>query len=221
MSMSGNAFGGNTAGGGGSLWDNVFQSGRNSTQGFFGLLQSLFNNNKSPYGEGFNATKPYFDKSQEFQNPFVKQGQEANGNFNDWLSKMKDPQEFINHIMGAYNESPWAKNLQSSSIRAGNNAASASGLSGSTPFAQQLQQNANNISSEDQNKWLNNVIGTNNAYGAGLNTQIDREQHASDVLSQLFSNQGNMAGGAAYGDQAWDNQNSNSTWANIAKIFGG
>lgn len=220
MAMSGNAFasgGGGAAGGVGALT----QYAQGADQGIWGLLRNLFNNNKSPYGEGFDATKPYFDKSQSFQNPFVQQGQEASGNFNEWLSKMKDPQEFINHIMGGYQESPWAKNLQQSSVRAGQNAASANGTLGSTPFAQQLQQNATNISSQDQNNWLQNVVGANNQYGAGLNTQIDRGQHASDILSQLFQTQGNMAGGAAYGDQAWDNQNSDSMWANIAKIFGG
>lgn len=218
MAMSGNAFNG---GGGGSFWDNAFQSGRNSSQGFFGLLQSLFNNNKSPYGEGFNATQPYYEGAKEFQNPFVKQGQEASGKFNSWLDNMQNPTEFINKIMGSYSQSPWAKNLESSAVRAGTNAASASGLTGSTPFAQQLQQTGANISSQDMQNFLQNVLGINSAYGAGENMQVERGQHASDILSQLFSNQGNMAGGAAYGDQAWENQNSDSTWANIAKMFGG
>jgi hypothetical protein len=134
---------------------------------------------------------------------------------------MKDPQEFIRHIMSGYQESPWARNLQNTAQRAGTNAASASGLTGSTPFAQQLQQNSSNISSADQNNWLQNILGVNTQYGAGLNNQINSGQHATDILSQLFGNQGNMAGGAEYGTQDYKNQGENSIWDNISKLFGG
>lgn len=221
MAMSGSEMGGAAAGGGGGMWDNIFQSGRNSVQGFMGLLQHMFSNNKSPYGEGFDATKPYFDEAKNQQNPFAQQGKEAGGQYQDWLQGQKDPSEFINKIMGGYQESPWAKYQQQNSVRAGQNAASASGLSGSTPFAQQLQQNASGITSEDQNKYVGNALGVNTQYGQGLNNEMGYGQHANDIISQLISNQGNMAGGAAYGDQAYKNQNSDAMWANIAKMFGG
>ena len=224
MAASGNAMAGGAAGGAGGAagaYGDLKQYGQNFDQGLWGLFHSLFNNNQDPYKQGFQASQPYFKSATDYQNPFAKQGQESSGKFNNWLDTMKNPSEFINKLMGGYQESPWAQNLQRQSVRAGTNAASASGLTGSTPFAQQLQQNANNISSEDMTKWLSNVLGINTEYGQGENMSAERGSHASDILSQLFAKQGYMAAGAEYGTNAWKNQNEDSAWSNIAKMFGG
>lgn len=227
MGASGALFGGGADGaagaatGGSGILDMFKNASQGSVGGLFGILQHLFGNNKEPYTEGFNATKPYFENAKAGQNPFVKQGQEAGGNYNNWLGKMSNPQDFINNTMNNYQESPWAKYLQNASNRAGTNAASAEGTIGSTPFAQQQQQNAASISSGDMQNWLKNVLGVNTEYGGGLQNQVGQGQHASDILSQLFSNQGNLAGGAEYGKTAYNNQNDQALWANIAKMFGG
>jgi hypothetical protein len=220
MAMSGSIPGAGS-GGSGDIWSELLKAGQGQSQGFWGLLQGLFNNNKNPYSEGFNATKPYFNSAVGYQNPFVQQGQEANTKYNSWLDSMQDPSKFINNLMGGYQESPWAKVLQQNANRAGTNEASASGLTGSTPFAQQLQQNATQISSADMQNWLSNVLGINTQYGAGENSQVERGQHASDILSQLFSNQGDLAGGSAAAGANWNNQQENGIWSNISKIFGG
>src|ERR1035437_124862 len=144
MAASGSIFGGGSAGGpAGAAVSAGTQYGQNFDQGLWGLFHSLFNKNEDPYKKGFEATQPYFNQAVGQQNPFAKQGEQAIGANQDWLNQMKDPQEFIKHIMSGYQESPWARNQQNASMRAGTNAASASGLTGSTPFAQQLQQNAN------------------------------------------------------------------------------
>ena len=77
--------------------------------------------------------------------------------YQDWLQTQKDPSKFINDQMANYQESPYAHYLQQQSMRAGQNAASASGLSGSTPLMQQMQQNSGQIASGDMNQWLQNV----------------------------------------------------------------
>lgn len=137
----GNPFSGGMGGFGGGLGTGIAQ-----------LLSGLFGDSSGPYHE-------YMD--------YQKKGLEGYKGFEDWLNTQKDPSGFINKLMGQYNESPWAKYQQQQSVRAGQNAASANGLMGSTPFAQQLQQNAQNISSEDQQKWLQNVLGINSQYGQG------------------------------------------------------
>jgi hypothetical protein len=121
---------------------------------------------------------------------------------------MQDPTAFINNLMGGYQESPYAHYQQEQGMRAGTNMASASGLTGSTPFAQQLQENSQNISSKDMDQWLQNVLGINTQYGQGLNTNINRGQQSGNMLSNIYSNLGNQMGGGAFG----------STMANNAKF---
>ncbi len=101
--------------------------------------------------------------------------------------------------MGKYSQSEWAKNLTHQATNAATNAASASGLSGSTPLSQQIAQNAGQISSADQNQWLQNVLGINTQYGEGQNRMMGYGQHAADELSSLDAQQGGRAGVAAYG----------------------
>jgi hypothetical protein len=198
------------------------QSRPNDPTGIAGILQGIFGSSGAPYEKGFEATKPYFESATNAQNPFAKAGQEAIPQFQSWTNSMSNPTSFINNAMNQYQESPWAKYLQQQSVRAGQNAASANGTIGSTPFAQQLQQNAQNISSQDMQTWLANVLGINTQYGGALNNQIQTGSHASDILSQLFSTQGNMAGGAAYGQEAGKQQDRNSFIAGLSKLlFGG
>lgn len=186
-----------------------------------GFLQFLFGNSGAPYEKANEAYQPYNQQARNVQNPFYRAGTSALPQFQDWLTGMKDPSAFINKLMGGYAESPMARNLQQASMRAGTNAASADGTVGSTPFAEQMQQNAGQISSMDQNNWLKNVLGINTEYGAGLDRQIGYGQHSADALSKLFGDAGEYAGGSAYGEQYGKNQDKNALWASIAKLFGG
>lgn len=144
------------------------------------LLSGLFGNSAGPYHE-------YMD--------WEKKGLEGYKPYEDWLNTQKDPSGFINHLMSQYQESPYAKYQQQQSIRAGQNAGSAAGLTGSTPLAQQLQQNASNISSQDMNTWLQNVLGINTQYGQG---QFGLGGQKSNIFSRL--------GEGAYGARTQQNQ---------------
>jgi hypothetical protein len=169
-----NAGGGNPFAGGGG-----FDSGGMGA-GIAQLLSGLFGNSAGPYHE-------YIDQQ--------KKGLEGYGGFEDWLNTQKNPTEFINHIMGQYQESPFAKYQQQQSIRAGQNAGSAAGLTGSTALAQQLQQNASNISSQDMNQWLQNVLGINSQYGQGQYNLGGAKAGIYDRIGQ-----------GAYGARAGENQ---------------
>lgn len=181
------------------------------------LFGGLFGNSGKPYEAAGKQYNKYFQGAQGFQNPFFNAGQQGMGNYQNWLQGQQDPSAFINKLMGQYQESPHAKNLQRQSMQAGNNAASASGLIGSTPFAQQMQQNASNISSQDQNSWLQNVLGINSQYGQGQQNLMQGGQNAANILSQLFQNQGSNMAGTAFGQQAGRNQDFMSI---LAGLFG-
>lgn len=187
--------------------------------GIGGILGGLFNNSGAPYEDAMEQYQKYGKKAEDVQNPFLTAGKEGMGNFQNWLKSMQDPSAFINHLMGSYNESPYAKFQQQQAMRAGTNAASASGLTGSTPFAQQLQQNAQNISSQDMNQWLQNVLGINTQFGTGQNNLMQGGQNAANALTNMYGNMGNSMGEAAYGKKAGENQDTSDLIAGITKLI--
>jgi hypothetical protein len=154
------------------------------------LIQGLFGNSGDPSRNAGREFNNYYNKNI------------------DAISGEKDPTAFINKLMGGYQESPWAHNLQTQSIRSATNAASANGLSGSTPMMQQIQQNANNISSGDQNQWLQHVLGINKDY-------LDR-------YTGLTERQGQNAANASYGQTMGQNYDKNQLLQGIMQmLFGG
>ncbi len=194
------------------------QGGGSNLGGLASILGGLFGNSSGPYQDAMKQYQKYFQGAQNFQNPFFNAGQQGMGKYQDWLKGQEDPGAFINKLMGGYKESPMAHNLQNQSMLAGQNAASANGTLGSTPMMQQAQQNAGNISSMDQNSWLQNALGINTQYGQGQKNMMDSGQHAGDMLSNLFSQQGERMGEAAYGKRAGQNQDFMSI---LSGLFGG
>lgn len=174
--------------------------------GIGGFLGGLFGDSGAPYDEAMKQYQQWANKAQNVQNPYLQAGQGAIGDYQNWLKKQQDPSGFINNLMGGYQESPYAKYMQQQSIRAGQNAASAGGLMGSTPFAQQLQQNASNISGQDMNQWLQNVLGVNTQYGQGQQNLMTGGQNAANALTNMYNNMGQQMGQAAYGKKAGEDQ---------------
>ena len=174
-------------------------------------LGSLFGDSGAPYDDAMKQYREWAQKAQEAQDPYLKAGQGAIGDYQQWLQGQKDPSGFINNLMGQYQQSPYAKYMQQQSMRAGQNAASAGGLMGSTPFAQQMQQNAGNIASGDMQNWLKNVLGINTQYGQGEQNLMQGGQNAANALTGMYGNMGQQMGEAAYGRRAGQNQD----WSNM------
>ncbi len=190
-------------------------------EGFGGELGSvlggIFGLTNNPYSQAMQQYQQYAQQGAQSQQPFYNAGVQGLGNYQQWLGGMQDPTKFINNTMNQYQESPYAKYMQQQSIRSGQNAASAGGLMGSTPFAQQLQQNASNISSGDMNQWLGNVMGVNTQYGQGQMGLANIGQGAANQLTNLYgqmgSNMGDLAGAKA-------NSNNNSWMSILSGLFG-
>lgn len=212
-----NPFDGSSASGGGGMgspW-----GGGGGGMGGMGsweqMLGGLFGNSGGPYGSGMNEYQKWAQQGIGAQQPFYNAGVSGMGNYQRWLNGMQDPSKFINNLMGQYQASPYSQYLQQQAIRSGQNAASMGGNSatgeggagmGSTPFAQQLQQNAGNISSGDMNQWLQNVLGVNTQYGQGEQNLMGVGQGAANQMSNMYGNMANAMGGGAY-NQAQAGQN--------------
>lgn len=199
-------------------------NGGNSSPLFAGgsqFLSGLFGNSGAPYKDYGKEYKKYEGQAEEFQNPFYNAGKEALPNYQNWLTGMQDPSGFINNLMGKYQESPWAKFEMQQGQNAANNAASASGLVGSTPFMQASQDYAKNISSQDMQTWLQNVLGINSMYGAGEEGLVGRGQNAANALSGLRQTLGENMGAAAYGERAGENQDTGNMVGGALKFLFG
>src|SRR6185295_2293555 len=107
--------------------------------GLGGLFGGLFGHSDRPYEQAGQQYQKYGDLANNAQNPFYQAGTQATGNYQDWLQAQKNPSEFVNNLMGQYQESPYAQYQQQQAQRAGTNMASANGLSGSTPLADYMQ----------------------------------------------------------------------------------
>lgn len=174
--------------------------------GIGGLVGGMFGDSGKPYDAAMRQYKDWDAKAQGTQQPFLDAGTGAIPQYQQWLKGQQDPSKFINEQMSNYQESPYAQYLQQQSMRAGQNAASASGLMGSTPMMLEMQQNAGNIANQDQNQWLQNVLGINTQYGQGQQNLMQGGQNAANSLSNINMQMGDRMGQAAYGQQAGKKQ---------------
>lgn len=183
---------------------------------FGGIFGNMFGGNAGdPYRDAGREYENWYNKGKQFQNPFYEAGVGAIPQFQEWLGGMKNPSDFINNLMGNYQESPWAHYQQEQAVRGAQNMGSASGLSGSTPLAQFAAQNARDISSQDMNQWLQHVLGINTQYGAGLGGQMGMGQNAGNVLSQMSSDYGKQIAENEYNKRASEQNQRNSLWGGI------
>ncbi len=173
----------------------------------------------NPYKSAEHQYKKYLGQAQATQQPYQNAGVGAIGNYQNWLQGQQNPSEFINNLMGQYQQSPYAQYMQNQSMNAGQNAASASGLMGSTPLMNQLQQNSSNIAGQDQNQWLQNVLGINTNYGQGQQNLMQGGQGAANALSNNYQNAGQNMGQLGYNQGRQNQQDWGNLIGNVAGMF--
>lgn len=174
--------------------------GENQFGGGVNFLSGLLGGSGKPYENAGREYEKYANRGKEYQNPFFEAGKRGLGNYEEWLNGQKDPSGFINHLMSGYSESPWASFQKQQGQRAADNSASASGLIGSTPYMQTSQDYARNISSQDQNQWLQHVLGVNTQYGHGEQNLMQGGQNSANILTQLQEMIASAKGQASYGE---------------------
>jgi len=209
--------GGGAGGGVGSL----VSAGQGMSGGIQQFLSGIFGHGGSQFADAFKAYKPYAQQAAGYQMPFYNNGVNASNNLQNQIGQMSNPTEFINKLMGGYQSSPWAKYATQAAQQGANNSASASGLVGSTPFAQQSADYAKNIASGDMGSWLQNVLGVNQHAMEGNEFMSEQGQHSGDQLSNIFSKMADFAGGTQYGQSAGENTDQNNWMQGLIKMFTG
>lgn len=196
--------------------------GLSSNAGGLGsIFGNIFNDPRHPYSEAQRAYGPWMDRASNAYNPFYKAGTDAIGKFQGGLDQMANPSDFINKLMGNYKESDYSKYLQDQAGKAGINAASASGMIGSTPFAQQMQQNAAGIASQDMNQWLQNVLGINRDYLSGYGDLMHQGFNAATGQSNIFGQRAGDEGNLAYAKERAANERGKGILGGLFSMFGG
>jgi len=188
---------------------------------------------------GRDIAKGYKD-AQNYMDPYYQGGKQAYGQYTgdlnnirgqlnqygnpaDWMYSQinQNPADFYQTLMKGYNETPQAQYEQEQMMRAANQGASASGMAGSGQFFKDLQQNAADITSRDQDRYLNNIMGVNNQqmgylndYRGLQNQYMNGMNGLSQMGQQAAGQQGQYAIGQGYGNaQA---SAASSPWANAA-----
>jgi hypothetical protein len=175
------------------------------------LISGLIGGSGSPYDAAADKYRQRSKEAQDVERPFYNEGRRSLGDYRGYLDRMKDPEAFINKLMGDYSMSPYAQNLQKQAMRGATNAASASGLVGSTPFMNASAKASGDIASQDQERWLQDVLGVNKEYGSGLQFSIGSGQNSANSIAKLLEELGIQEGQAAYGSAAGDQLD----WNNI------
>ncbi len=154
------------------------------------MFSSLFGGNQSKaYGqmaEDLGRISPELEKYRQMATgglqPWQQAGTQALSQYQQALSGMSDPTAYINQIMGSYQESPQAHQQMQSAVEAANAAASASGMLGSGAEQQALAQKAQQLTSADQQQYLQNIMGTQQQYLGGLGGLAGGGQQAATTM---------------------------------------
>lgn len=178
-------------------------SGREAMNGNMGMgnemmRQAMMMMNGGGYGAGSPMLGPGGTQQHNLGPGGTQQGTMAGGQGGggSWMSN--------------YQMSPMAKYHMAQGMNAGENAAAASGMIGSNANQRGLMNMANDISSQDQQQYFNDMMslmqGAQSSfnpamqYGYGAGSQLaGMYGHAGDQIANAYQNQG-MA--RAYGDQS-------------------
>ncbi|CAB4202100.1 hypothetical protein UFOVP1361_63 [uncultured Caudovirales phage] len=190
------------------------------------------------FGSGGGNTQEGFDKGVEYLEPWRNAGQNSLANQEGYLGGMRknldkfgnpaewswsqinqSPQEFYQNLMSGYEQSPQYQQQMYDMEKAMINAAAASGMTGSGAFYDNWQRNAQNITAQDQDRWLNSMLGVNNQqmnYLGDYRNQQNTYLNNLSGLSQMGLNAANQSGQFAAG--AGQAQDANNPWGNIANM---
>lgn len=175
-----------------------------------GIAQGIFGDSGAPGQAAGDAYQQIIDKylpgvQQNFK-PYQDAGEQALPNWQNALSKMVNPQEFINTILNGYQESPWASFQRKYGQEGINNAASASGMLGSGALMKESSKFNQGLTSQDMQTYLGNVLGVNRDYLSGnqniAGMGMDANKSFSDFMSRIIPGYAEAMGGSAYNQKA-------------------
>lgn len=208
-----------------------------------GLLDKVFGGNQAAagraqaagYGQAMDYMNPYYQGGladyNRYRSDVGRQGdmfaQYGNPADYAWRNAGTSPQEFYQNLMKGYTTSPQAQYQTDQMQKAAQRAGSASGMTGSGTFFDQIQRNQQDIIAQDQDRWLNNMLGVNNQQMGYLNNfqgqQNDYLNRLNGLANMGFNSANNM-GQYAIGQgnaNAMTEMGKGNTWGNMLNFGAG
>lgn len=163
------------------------------------LASKLFNPSK-PYRaaqdemrRGYEEGQGYYDSALGYQQPYVDRGNEMYGYLSPAIKALLDPAALESKWSEGYTESPEAQQARELAKQSGVDAASALGLSGSTPALMAMQEGTNRITMNDRQNYLDRLMQKYLSGISGARDIYDRGYGASGRMSDIASNMGRNA----------------------------
>ncbi len=202
------------------LISNLFGGGRGGQQqkGYQDMMRMI--------QQGMQERRGATEGANNIMAPWQRAGENQLPSYQENFRQLMDPR-FIQQIMGEWKESPFAKMQKEKGETALNNAASASGMLGSTDFGKSQADYARDITSQDQQQYLQNRLGMYNQglghqqgmVGQGMNAGMQMGgnlMNLGNALAGDYMNMGNAGLGARAG-QGMQNQDMMRAGANMGR----
>jgi hypothetical protein len=124
----------------------------------------------------------YLQKALGYMSPYQKTGTNAMSDYFNMLRHGEDSQGMVNNIMGGYSESPSATFQRKQGLADISTGAAARGLLGSGSQARSMMNYGQDLTNQDMQQYLNNILGVRNSTMSGLG-QLSRmgEQAAGQM----------------------------------------
>lgn len=171
-----------------------------------GMIDTLFGGGKEQaykdlqnyINQGMGQRKDYEQRAEQSLSPYTGDPR-IQKLFESELAKQQNPQEYYNSLFSGYSQSPFAKAQTEAGMNAIQHASAGSGMHGSGDELKALQENAQKISSADQQQYLNNLLGIRSDYMNRMgNLQSQESEHGygarTNIANMLNQLGGNLAG---------------------------
>lgn len=135
--------------------------------------------------------KQYYGQATGYMQPFYNSGTQALGDYQKALSGMSNPQQFYQQMMQGYNTSPQAQFQQEQAQKASNQAAAAGGTLGGGAQQKSLADYTQQLTSRDQQQYLNNMLGIHGQYMGGLSGLEQQGYGSAGQMGNWAMNTGN------------------------------
>lgn len=154
------------------------------------------------YKDAQKELEKYFQQAQQYQQPYMQQGQEAYGGLNNAMNALLNPEELYNKWAQSYQESPATQMAKQEAQNLGLDAASSMGLMGSSPALQAIQAGTAKIGAQGRQDYLDNLMQKYLA-GAGIAQGVyGTGANAAGQLGQNAMNMGQNAGQLKFGEKS-------------------
>jgi hypothetical protein len=174
-----------TSGSGGFDWSKLMSGAGGIASYLTGSSSKPYDTIANGYGDSINQGRGVLDEANGYLKPYYQTGLNETPGYLNNIHKFLNGPEFYNNIMKDYRMSPGAQFQLGRGLDAGQQAANAGGLRGSTAARDDAMQTAQGITSRDQQQYYQNIL---NPMMTGLSAQGGVVNSGQQAGSQMSGN---------------------------------